>query len=190
MSAEITTLLMAWSDGNHEALDELMPLVNRRLQALAASFLRSERADHTLQTAALVNEAFLKLIDQDQVRWRDRAHFFALAGRMMRRILVDHARSAGYAKRGGGFERVSEEALERVPVERPKDLVALDEALSALAELDPEQARIVEMRYFGGLTKEEIAVVIGISRATVTRRWRLARAWLFRTLVQGETDDL
>ena len=189
MSSEITRLLVAWSDGDGGALERLMPLVDQRLQALAASFLRHERPDHTLQTAALVNEAFLRLIDQDRVRWQDRAHFFALAGQMMRRILVDHARRANYGKRGGGSERVPEEILERFSVERPDDLVALDEALKSLAELDSEQARIVEMRYFGGLNKEEIAAVLGISRSTVTRRWRLARAWLYHHLVEDPPHE-
>jgi len=186
--ADITALLLAWSAGEAAALDRLMPLVYRRLNALAADFLRQERPDHTLQTGALVNEAFLRLVDQDRVQWKDRAHFFALAGQMMRRILVDHARRLGYAKRGGGFEQVSDEILEHTPVERPADLVALDEALHRLAELSPEQARLVEMRYFGGLSKEEIALVLDISRTTVTRRFRLARAWLYQYLVQGKAE--
>ena len=165
-----------------------MPLVYRRLHALAANFLRHERPDHTLQTGALVNEAFLRLVDQKRVQWRDRAHFFALAGQFMRRILVDHARRLGYVKHGGGFEHISDEILEHTPVERPADLLALDEALNTLAKLDAEQARLVEMRYFGGLSKEDIAQVLGISRTTVTRRFRLARAWLYQYLVHGEAE--
>jgi len=184
--SEITQLLVAWSDGDQEALEKLLPLVYRRLRRLAGSYLRSERPDHTLQTSALVHEAYLRLIQQDKVRWRDRAHFFAIAAQMMRRILVDHARHHGYVKRGGPALRVPAGELDRVSASHDPDLVALDEALKALAETDPEQARLVELRYFGGLTKEEIAEVMGIASATVTRRWRLARAWLYRYLVKGE----
>jgi RNA polymerase sigma factor (TIGR02999 family) len=187
---EITRLLVAWSGGDEKALDKLMPLVYGRLRRLAASYLRRERPDHTLQTSALVNEAYLRLIAQDQVTWRDRAHFFALAAQMMRRILVDHARRHSYAKRGGPARNLSPVELDRVTIEKDPDVVAVDEALNALAEKDPQQAKLVELRYFGGLTKEEIAEVLGISSATVTRRWRLAKAWLFRYLVKGERDEL
>ncbi len=188
--AEITRLLVAWSRGDEDALHELMPLVQERLRRLAASFLNHERSGHTLQTLGLVNEAYLRLIDQEQVSWRDRAHFFAIAGRLMRRILVDHARRQGYAKRGGGAQKVSVEHLERMSIDRPPDLVALDDALKTLAEKDRQLARLVELRYFGGLTKEEIAEVLGISSATVTRRWRMAKAWLYSYLVKGERDGL
>lgn len=188
--AEITRLLIAWSDGDERALDQLIPLVYERLRRLAGSFLRYERPDRTLQTTALVNEAYLRLVEQEQVRWRDRAHFLAIAGQMMRRILVDHARRRGYAKRGGQAQRISSEALERLSVDRHPDLVALDEALNALAEQDGQLARLVELKYFGGLNKEEIAEVLGIASATVTRRWRTAKAWLYRYLVMGERDDL
>lgn len=189
-SEEITQLLVEWSNGDEKALDALMPLVYDRLRRLSASFLRHERSDHTLQTGALVNEAYLRLIRQDRVAWRDRAHFFAIAGQLMRRILVDHARSHGYKKRGGGAERVSAEVLENVSLERPEELMALDEALTVLAEKDPELVRLVELRYFSGLNKEETAVALRTSPATVTRRWRLAKAWLYRYLVKGERDEL
>ena len=187
---EITDLLIDWGNGEQRALEKLMPLVYERLRRLAVSFLRHERSDHTLQASALVNEAYLRLIRQDRVHWRDRAHFFAIAGRMMRRILVDHARSHGSGKRGGAARGVSPEVLERVPAVRDPDLIALDEALDNLAAKDPQLARLVELRYFGGLKKEDLAEVLGISPATVTRRWRLAKAWLFRYLVKGEQDEL
>ncbi|MEE8524467.1 MAG: sigma-70 family RNA polymerase sigma factor [Thermoanaerobaculia bacterium] len=189
-SPEITELLIAWSQGEEQAIDRLAPLVHDRLRRLAASFMNRERPDHTLQTQALVNEAYLRLIDQNQVSWRDRAHFFAIAGRMMRRILVDHARGLGYAKRGGEAQRIAAEELEDMPADRPPELVALDEALDTLAGKDPQLARLVELRYFGGLNREEIAEVLGISGATVTRRWRMARAWLYRYLVQDQHDEL
>ena len=188
--AEVTRLLIAWSNGDERALGQLMPLVYDRLRRMSGSFLRYERPDHTLQTTALVNEAYLRLVDQGQVRWRDRAHFLAIAGQMMRRILVDHARRRGYAKHGGEAQKISAEELEHLSVDRAPDLVALDEALVSLAEKDAQLARLVELKYFGGLTKEEIAEVLGISSATVTRRWRMVRAWLYRYLVKGEPDDL
>lgn len=188
--SDATRLLIAWSNGDEQALDQLMPLIYDRLQRLAGSFLRYERTDHTLQTTALVNEAYLRLVDQDQVRWRDRAHFLAIAGRMMRRVLVDHARHHGYAKRGGNAKRLSAEELEHLSVDRTPDLVALDEALNDLRQKDEQLARLVELKYFGGLTKEEIAEVLNISSATVTRRWRMGKAWLYRYLVKGERDEL
>ncbi|MEM7051617.1 MAG: sigma-70 family RNA polymerase sigma factor [Acidobacteriota bacterium] len=187
---KLTQLLIEWSDGDRKALEELMPLVYDRLQGMADRYLRKERSNHTLEAPGLVNEAFLRLIDQDRVRWRDRAHFFAIASQMMRRILVDHARRHGSAKRGAAFDRVSLSDSDPIPVEKAPDLVALDDALNTLAETHPEGARVVELRYFGGLTQEEISAVMGISTATVIRRWRTTRAWLYRFLVQGETDDL
>ncbi len=183
---DVTGLLLAWSSGEQAALDQLMPLVYDRLRALAASFLEHERGSHTLETAALVHEAYLRLIDQSRVRWQDRAHFFAICGQMMRRILVDHARHHAYVKRGGGAERVPIDELRDTPAERSREIVALDEALRELAARDAEQARIVELRYFGGLNRDEIAEVLGLSSATVTRRWRMARAWLYRYLVREE----
>lgn len=187
----ITELLLAWGDGDEQALEQLMPLVYDHLRGMAANYLRREHTQHTLQTGALVNEAFLRLIHQNQVRWEDRTQFFAIAARMMRRVLVDHARYHGYAKRDSDTTvRLSPEAFDQLPTERPEELIALDDALEALAKNDEEQAQIVELRYFGGLTKEEIAVVLGISTATVSRRWRLARAWLYDLLVKGNQQVL
>ena len=182
-SHEITGLLRAWSAGDKTALEALMPLVYDRLRRLAANFLRQERAGHTLQTGALVNEAYLVLVDQNRVQWQDRAHFFALAGRMMRRILIDHARRKHYQKRGGEWQRVSEEVLRLLPEDLPgPDLMALDDALEALEQRQPELVRIVEMRFFGGLSVEEMVAVTGLSSTTLNRRWRMARAWLRREL--------
>ncbi len=187
-STDITSLLRAWSDGDADALDRLMPLVYDRLRRLAASFLKHEREDLTLETRALVHEAYLRLLRQDRVRWNDRAHFFTLAARIMRRILVDHARHRAYRKRGGGTQQVPLDELRDAPVAAPRDVLALDEALVELARVDPEQAQIVELRYFGGIDREEIAAILGISSATVTRRWRMARAWLFRYLCAEPVD--
>jgi RNA polymerase sigma factor (TIGR02999 family) len=173
---------MAWSNGNKEALDELTPLVDHELHRLAHHYMRRENAGHTLQTTALVNEAFLKLIDQKHVRWKNRAHFFALSAQLMRRILVDHARSRQYAKRGGGAHRISfDEALVISP-ERGSDLVALDEALSKLSSIDPRKGKVVELRFFGGLSVEETAEALEVSAVTVMREWSLAKAWLYNSL--------
>lgn len=182
---DITRLLVRWSEGDGEALDALMSAVYAELRQLASSYLRRESSGHTLQTSALIHEAFLKLIDQREVQWQNRAHFFGIAAQAMRRILVDHARGQRYAKRGGGRRRLSLEEVCELPVERPPELVALDDALSDLAAIDPEQAKIVEMRYFAGLTGEEIAALLGQSVRTVTRRWRMARAWLYLELTDG-----
>ncbi len=182
---DITRLLIAWSDGDETALGELMPLLYDELSRLAVNYLRSERPDHTLQTAALVHEAYLRLIDQQRVQWRNRAHFVGIAAKLMRRILVDHARHHGAVKRGSDFERISLDLAGSVTVEPAAELVALDDALSDLAQTDEELAAIVELRYFGGLSIEEIAETRNISTATVNRKWRLARAWLFRC-IQGE----
>lgn len=180
---EITELLAAWSSGQAGALESLMEAVYQQLRRIAGGFLRGERADHTLQTTALVHEAFLRLEGHERVDWQNRSQFFAIAARIMRRILVDHARYHGRSKRGGGeWVREDPDVLEHLTRERPADVVAVDEALSSLSEFDQEQAQIVELRYFGGLTKEQISEVMGISRATVARRWRLARIWLFREL--------
>lgn len=179
---DVTELLCAWSDGDGEALERLMPLVYDRLQRLAASFVRHERDSHTLQATALVHEAYVRLIDQRRVRWQDRAHFFAISARLMRRILVDHARRRSYAKRGGGLDNVPMDEARDAAAPFEPSLVALDDALRALQARFPEQANIVELRYFGGLDREEIAEVLGLSTATVTRRWRMARAWLYREL--------
>ncbi len=179
----ITELLVAWGEGDLNAGDELMRRVAGRLQKLASSFLRKERADHTLQTTELINEAYLRLIRQENITWEQRDHFFAIIGRMMRRILVDHARRRAFVKHGGEMERLPEEALEQqaTPGSDP-ELVAVDEALDALEEESSDLAVVVELRYFVGLTGEEIAESLGISTPTVQRRWQTARAWLHRYL--------
>ena len=184
---EVTQLLMDWSNGNQAALDRLMPLVDRELHRLAHHYMRRENAGHTLQTTALVNEVYLKLIDQRHVHWKNRAHFFALSAQLMRRILVDHARSRQYAKRGGGVQRISfDEALVVTP-ERGADLVALDEALSKLTSIDPRKGKVVELRFFGGLSVEETAEALQISAVTVMREWSMAKAWLYNSLSNDAT---
>ena len=182
----ITELLLRWNRGDPGALEELLPLVHRHLSRQAASYLRREREGHTLQTQALVNEAFLALVQQDRVQWRDRAHFFAIAAQAMRRILVDHARRKLYQKRGGGLNLLPLEEGEVAAHERPVDLLALDEALEELAKAAPERARMVELRYFAGLNKEEIAEVLQISPATVSRWWQICRVWLYTFIVEGK----
>ena len=177
-SARITQLLVAWSDGKAEAIDELLPLVYSELRRLASRYLRHERTGHTLQPTALVHEAYMRLVDQRKVRWRSRAHFFGISAQIMRRILVDHARAHRAEKRGAGWEHVPL-VEDRLPSGADDvDVVALDEALNGLATVDPQQARIVELRYFGGLTIEEVAEVTRISAATVVREWTMAKAWL------------
>lgn len=178
-SAEVTKLLQEWTNGEEQALDRLVPQIHGELRKLAASYLRKERPEHTLQPTALVNEAFLKLIDQRAVRWQNRAHFFGIAAQAMRRILVDHARAHAASKRGDGARRVPLEDAEAVGGAIDIDLLALDEALTRLAAIDPQQSRVVELRFFGGLTMEETAEVMHISPATVGREWRMAKAWLF-----------
>ncbi len=164
------------------AMDELMPLVYDELRRLAQSYLRNERPGHTLQGTALVHEAYLRLIDQKQVQWQNRTHFFALAAQMIRRILVDHARAHKAGKRGAGAPKLSLDEVMGVAGTRDLDLVALDDALAELAKIDPDQCRIVELRFFGGLSIEETADVVGVSTATVNREWSAARAWLFREM--------
>lgn len=186
---EVTALLHAWSAGDHAALDQLLPLVNDELRRLARAYLRRESHGHTLQTSALVNEAYLRLIDQRQVQWQNRAHFFGLAAQLMRRILIDHARRHQYAKRGGGAQRVSLDEAAAVTEARAAELLAVDEALEKLTALDARKGRIVELRFFGGLTEEETAEVTGISVPTVQREWRAAKAWLHRLLTEGNADD-
>lgn len=175
----ITQLLIAWSDGRREALESLMPLVYEDLHRMAGGYMRREPAGHPLQPTALVHEAYVRLIDQRQVKWRNRAHFFGVAAGMMRRILVDQARLRRAEKRGGGWERVTL-VDDDVAADGPDivDVVALHESLERLAAFDPQQERIVELRYFGGLTIEETAEVLGISAATVVREWTIAKAWL------------
>ncbi|MBA3633768.1 MAG: sigma-70 family RNA polymerase sigma factor [Acidobacteria bacterium] len=182
---EITQMLHEWSDGNHVALEELMPLVYTELHKQAARFLRRERQDHTLQTTALIHETYIKLIDQREVNWENRAHFFAIAANLMRRILVDHARAKHREKRGGDYLKLPlEEAALVVSNEKTIDLIALDEALNRLAKVDAQQARVVELRYFGGLSLEETAAVLKISRTTVAEDWAMAKAWLHRELTR------
>jgi RNA polymerase sigma-70 factor, ECF subfamily len=181
-SSEVTELLRQWTDGRQDALDRLIPQIYGELRRLAASYLRRERADHTLQPTALVNEAFLKLVDQRAVRWQNRAHFFGIAAQAMRRILVDHARARVAGKRGAGERPLPlDEAV--VFADMPSaDILALDEALTRLATFDPQQSRVVELRFFGGLTMEETAEVLRISPATVGREWTMAKAWLYAEL--------
>jgi RNA polymerase sigma-70 factor (ECF subfamily) len=181
----ITALLGEWRQGNESALDKLIPLVYPKLRQLAHRYMRGERRDHTLETAGLVHEAFVRLVDSKRVQWRDRAHFFALSAQLMRRILVDWARSHGCRKRGGGTGRTPLDDALDLCQERARDLVALDDALDGLAATDPGKARIVELRFFGGLEMEEIAEVLGVSADAVRWKWRLARAWLLRELSKG-----
>jgi len=184
----VTQLLLKWGNGEPQALDELMPLVYAELRRLARNYLRKERPGHTLQPTALVNEAYLKLVDQRSARWQNRAQFYGVAAQLMRRILVDHARQHRAAKRGGsGQQRLSitsagQLAGKRLSTEPPIDLLGLHEALEELAEMDPQQARIVELKFFGGLSIDETAEVMGIGHATVERDWKMARAWLRRKL--------
>ncbi len=183
---EITELLHAWSDGDASALTALTPLVYRELRRRAHRYMIGERAGHTLQTTALVNEAYLRLVGSQNVRWQNRAHFFAVSAELMRRILVDFARSRGYQKRGGGAPLLELDEAAVVADVRGAEMVALDEALKTLAELDARQSRVVELRYFGGLHDAEIAEVLKVSVATVRRDWTLARAWLNRELSRQE----
>ena len=184
---EVTQLLIDWSSGNQAALDRLIPMVDRELHRLAHHYMRRENAGHTLQTTALVNEVYLKLIDQKNVHWKDRAHFFALSAQLMRRILVDHARNRQYAKRGGGAQRITFDEALVVSSERGADLVALDEALSKLTSIDPRKGKVVELRFFGGLSVEETAEALQISAVTVMREWSMAKAWLYNSLSNDST---
>lgn len=182
MSQNVTQLLIGWSKGDKAALDALLPLVYEELRNQAARYLRRERVGHTLQTTALIHEAYLKLVDQKNVHWQNRAHFFGIAAQLMRRILVDHARSKKRAKRGGSDIRVSFNEANMLGQAKDLDIVALDEALERLAAIDEQQSRIVELRFFSGLTVEETAAVLSISPATVKRDWSMAKAWLHREL--------
>ena len=186
---DITQLLRAWSDGNQAALDRLMPLVYAQLRQAAHRYMARERRGHTLQTTALVNEVYVRLAKAREMRWQDRVHFFAISAQMMRRILTDHARARQYAKRGGGAQVVS---LDEAPEVSPKphaDLVALDDALKRLAAVDERKSRVVELRYFGGLSVEETGEVLKVSPETVMRDWKLAKAWLLRELSGEGRDD-
>lgn len=180
---DVTRLLNAWGGGKEEALDELMPIVYQELRKLARSYLRHERDEHTLQPTALVNEAYLRLVDQKEVQWQSRKHFFGIAAQLMRRILVDHARKRNSEKRGGGEPPAPFDDAKGVPM-KPRDLVALDEALGDFARIDPRSAKIVELRQFGGLSIDETAEVLDISPATVKRDWTAAKAWLRRATLR------
>jgi RNA polymerase sigma factor (TIGR02999 family) len=182
----VTQLLLSWGSGDKEALDKLLPVVYDELRKQAARYLRRERAGHTLQTTALIHEAYLRLVDQKNVHWQNRAQFFGLAAQLMRRILVDHARTKKRAKRGGSDIRVSLTGAKILAKSEDLDVVALDEALDRLAEIDEQQSKIVELRFFSGLTVEETAEVLSISPATVKRDWSMAKAWLHRELSSNE----
>src|SRR5215471_4690626 len=184
----LTQLLSAWSEGDKAALEQLMPMVYQELHRLAARHLAHERPGHTLQTTALVHEAFLRLTDQKRVRWQNKAHFLGIAAQMMRRILVDYARGRRYAKRGGGAPMVSLQEASEVFVEKAADLIAVDDALTRLSELDARKGRVVELRFFGGLTVEETAEALQISPNTVLREWATAKAWLHRELSAPDGD--
>jgi RNA polymerase sigma factor (TIGR02999 family) len=187
---DVTQLLIDWSDGKREALDKLLPLVYDELRQLAERYLRRERKDHTLQATALVHEAYLKLIDQRSVHWQNRAHFFGVAAQAMRRILVDHARGHQAVKRGSGDIKISLDENLLVSDERAAELVALDDAMNALAEIDAQKSQIVELRFFGGLSIEETAEVLGIGTATVIRQWRMAKAWLYQAVTGDESPQV
>ena len=186
-SQDLTGLLVRWSQGDKGALDQLLPAVYDELHRMAARYVRRERPDHTLEPTALIHEAYLRLVDQHSVKWGNRAHFFGIAAQVMRQILVDYARAHQAAKRGGSKIKVPlDEALHGSPKHEELDLIALDAALTQLAKLDPEQGRLVELRYFAGLTIEETAEVMGISPATVKRKWTASRAWLRREIHRSE----
>jgi RNA polymerase sigma factor (TIGR02999 family) len=188
-SDNVTRLLVEWGDGNQHALEALVPLIYKELRNLAHNFLYRERPGHTLQTTALVHEAYLKLIDQNDVRWQNRAHFFAIAAQAMRRILIDSARKHAAAKRGGPQAELSLDEIADIALEPDINLLKLDEALNELAEIDPRQSRIVELRYFGGLTIEETAEVMSVSPATVKREWMMARAFLHQEITERGPDQ-
>jgi RNA polymerase sigma factor (TIGR02999 family) len=182
VNQDVTALLAKWSGGDKAALEELMPLVYGELKRLAGSYLRRERQDHTLQSAALVNEAYMRLVDQNQVRWQNKSHFFGIAAQMMRRILVDHARGHKAAKRGAGVELLELNEAVTQAQKQSIDLLGLDDALKTLEKMDAQQSRIIELRFFGGLSIEETAEVLEISPATVKRDFAAARAWLYRAV--------
>ena len=185
-SEDLTQLLIAWSEGDQSALDKLTPLVYAELHRLAQRYMSGERSGHTLQTSALVNEAYMRLIDWQSVRWQNRAHFFGACAKLMRNILVDYARRRQYQKRGAGVIQVTLGEAEGVAVDGGLDLLALDKALAELAAIDERKERVIELRYFGGLSVGETAAVLGVSMETVMRDWRLARAWLFTALGGGK----
>ena len=185
-SFEVTQLLADWSRGDQTALDKLLPLVHEELRRLAHNYMRRENPGHTLQTTALVNEAYVRLVDQKEVHWQNRAHFFAVAAQVMRHILIDHARAHNRAKRGGKAERVPFEEATAMSPERASELLALDEALSELEKVDPRRSKVVELRYFGGLSIEETAEVLKVNPTTVSRDWRWAKAWLYKAVTSSD----
>jgi len=184
---EVTELLLAWSGGNQSALDRLVPLMYPELRRLAHRCMRGERKEHTLQTSALINEAYLRLVDSARVKWQDRAHFLSVSAQLMRRILVDFARSRQSRKRGDGARPVSLDTALNLHHMRSRELVKLDDALNELAEIYPRRAKVIEMRFFGGLSVEETSEALGVSPDTVMRDWRIARAWLHRALLSGSS---
>ena len=188
-SNEVSQLLVDWSNGDKAALDKLFPIVYQELRKLAKHYMRGERVGHTLQTTALVNEAYMRLIDYNRMQWQSRAHFFAVSAQVMRRILIDHARNHLYQKRGGGAIKVSLDEADGLTEQRASELIAVDLALEELAAMDARKARIVELRFFGGLSVEETAEVLGISTPTVQREWRKARAWLHKAIEDGRGGE-
>ena len=185
---EITQLLMSWSQGEKAALDHLVQLVYPELRRLAKRYMARESPEHTLQTSALINEAYLKLVDQKNVEWQNRAHFYAVAAQVMRHILVDHARSRNYAKRGGGALKLPLDEAAALTEQRATELIALDDALTNLAGLDARKSQIIELRFFGGLSMEETAEVMKISPSTVQREWRAAKAWIHHSMTKADSS--
>lgn len=189
-SQEVTKLLLAWRQGKQEALDELMPIVYEELRRQAHHYMQGEKKGHSLQTTALINETYLRLMDCSKVSWKNRMHFFAVTAQMMRRILVDYARAHRYQKRGGGLKKITLDQNQIPSIGRDPDLVALDEALKALAAVDDRRSRIVELRFFGGLSIEETAEVLGVCADTVVRDWRLAKTWLAHEMKKPAADTV
>ena len=189
MPDDVTRLLLDWSNGDREALDKLMPLVYAELRQMARRYMRAERTDHTLQTTALVHEAYMRLVNQNRVTWKNRAHFFAISAQMMRRILVDHARSYRYDKRGGGAIKLSLDEASVLSSEQAAEMIALDQALVGLERVDARKSRVVELKFFGGLTTDEAAEVLEVSKRTVESDWNFAQAWLYREMSTTLNDS-
>ncbi len=186
---EVSQLLVEWRNGDQQALDRLMPLVYDELRRIAGRYMKRERSEHTLQTTALVNEAYLRMVDQKNVDWQNRAHFFAVAASVMRHLLVDHARARGRVRRGADPQQVSLDEAALISEQKGEEMIALDEALTKLAAIDARKVKIVELRYFSGLSAEETATVLGVSEITVKREWLKAKAWLYRELSQETSDE-
>jgi RNA polymerase sigma factor (TIGR02999 family) len=189
LKSDVTEILLNWRSGDQSALDQLLPLVYQELRRLADHFLRREAPGHTLQATALVHEAYLRLVDQSQANWQNRAHFFGVAANLMRQILIQYARAKHADKRGGDQRKIYLDDAGPIAQDRPLDLIALDDALQTLAEISPRQNQIVELRYFGGLSIEETAEVMSLSPATIKREWSMAKAWLFRELAKTELEE-